>query len=82
MADFLVPRLNRGKRVYHAPLHPCTRRFQNPFAQPLVKAFSDNLRDAVARGVSTGAFWLTTFADVLSQASAERRASARRTGWS
>ena len=72
MADFRLPPLNAGERIYRALLHLYPARFRRAFAQDLVETFRDERRDADRRGIPAGAFWLTTLQDLVTQSFAER----------
>ena len=76
MADFRLPPLNVGERLYRALLHLYPARFRDAFDRDLIEAFRDQRRDASARRVPRPLFALTIVSDLLTQAFAERAASA------
>ena len=78
MADFRMPPLSGGERVYRALLHLYPARFRRAFRQDLIETFRDERRNAAQSGVSACAFWLATLRDVMTQGTAERMASAAR----
>jgi predicted permease len=78
MADFKMPPLSGGERVYRALLHLYPGRFRRAFKQDLIETFRDERRNASQSGVSASAFWLATLRDVMTQGTAERMASAAR----
>lgn len=82
MADFRLPPLNGGERVYRALLHLYPRRFRRAFSQELVEAFRDQRRAASRDGTPAPAFWAAILRDLTTQACAERFSTAwrRRTG--
>ncbi|HMI58630.1 MAG TPA: ABC transporter permease, partial [Gemmatimonadaceae bacterium] len=75
MADFRVPPLNAGERLYRALLHLYPSRFRDAFDRDLIEAFRDQRRDASERRVPQPLFALTIVYDVLTQALAERVSS-------
>ena len=75
MADFRLPSLNGGERLYRALLHLYPTPFRRAFGQELVEAFRDQRRDARSRGRSAWAFWADVLGDLATQALAERGAS-------
>lgn len=72
MADFRVPPLNGGERLYRVLLHLYPARFRRAFAQDLIEAFRDQRRDASEHCVPRAAFSFMIVHDVLTQAFAER----------
>ena len=75
MADFRLPPLNDGERLYRALLHLYPARFRRAFGQELVEAFRDQRRDARGRDQRASAFWAGVLRDLVTQAAAERCAS-------
>lgn len=75
MADFRLPPLNGGERLYRALLHLYPARFRRAFGQELVEAFRDQRRAARAHGESASRFWARVLGDLATQAAAERCAS-------
>src|SRR5205085_4711258 len=78
MADFRMPPLNRGERLYRALLRLYPARFRHAFAQDLVEIFRDQRRNAAKNRTPAMALWLATVRDVLIQGLAERAMSAAR----
>jgi putative ABC transport system permease protein len=76
MADFRLPPLNVGERLYRALLHLYPARFRDAFDRDLIEAFRDQRRDASERRVPRPLFALTIVHDLLTQALAERASSA------
>ena len=75
MADFRLPPLNAGERLYRALLHLYPARFRRAFGQELVEAFRDQRRHGHGRGQPATAFWADVLRDLATQAFAERCAS-------
>ncbi|MFI5242635.1 MAG: ABC transporter permease, partial [Gemmatimonadales bacterium] len=75
MADFRVPPLNGGERLYRVLLHLYPSRFRRAFAQDLIEAFRDQRRDASEHSVPRAAFSFMIVHDLLTQALAERASS-------
>ena len=75
MADFRVPALSVGERLYRALLHLYPARFRRAFDRDLIEAFRDQRRDAAQRPLSLAAFYISTVHDLLTQALAERASS-------
>lgn len=75
MADFRVPPLNRGERLYRVLLHLYPARFRRAFAQDLIEAFRDQRRDASEHRIPRAAFSFMIVHDLLTQALAERASS-------
>jgi putative ABC transport system permease protein len=75
MADFRVPPLSGGERLYRALLHLYPPRFRRAFARDLIEAFRDQRRDASQHRMPLPAFALMIVHDVLTQALAERASS-------
>ena len=71
MADFRLPPLNVGERLYRALLHLYPSRFRDAFDRDLIEAFRDQRRDASERRVPRPLFALTIALDLLTQAFAE-----------
>jgi putative ABC transport system permease protein len=78
MADFRLPALNVGERLYRALLHLYPSHFRLAFERDLVEAFRDQRRDAAERRVSLAAFYVMVVHDLLTQALAERASSVLR----
>src|SRR5690242_9298736 len=72
MADFRLPPLNGGERLYRALLHLYPARFRRAFGQELIEAFRDQRRDAQTHGQPASAFWASVLGDLITQALAER----------
>ena len=75
MADFRMPPLNGGERLYRALLHLYPARFRRAFKQELIETFRDQRRAAAQCNVSTAAFWIAVLRDVVAQGMAERIAT-------
>ncbi|MDQ2766804.1 MAG: ABC transporter permease, partial [Gemmatimonadota bacterium] len=75
MADFRLPPLNVGERLYRALLHLYPPRFRDAFDRDLIEAFRDQRRDASERRVPRPVFALMIAHDLLTQALAERASS-------
>jgi putative ABC transport system permease protein len=75
MADFRVPPLNVGERLYRLLLHLYPPRFRRAFDRDLIEAFRDQRRDASERRIPLPAFALMVLHDLLTQALAERASS-------
>jgi len=71
MADFRMPPLNTGERLYRALLRLYPPRFHHAFGQDLVETFRDQRRDARRHGIAPSRFWLTVVRDLAMQAFAE-----------
>jgi putative ABC transport system permease protein len=74
MADFRLPPLNGGERLYRALLHLYPARFRRAFGQDLVETFRDQRRHASREGAPARAFWLRILRDLAVQSAAERAA--------
>ncbi len=72
MADFRVPPLNIGERLYRVLLHLYPPRFRQTFDRDLIEAFRDQRRDASERRIPRAVFALMVVHDLLTQALAER----------
>jgi len=72
MADFRVPPLNGGERLYRALLHLYPRCFRLAFDRDLIEAFRDQRRAAAVRRTSRFVFAFVVVNDLLTQAIAER----------
>jgi putative ABC transport system permease protein len=72
MADFRVPPLNIGERLYRVLLHLYPPRFRQTFDRDLIEAFRDQRRDASQRRMPRAVFALMIVHDLLTQALAER----------
>jgi putative ABC transport system permease protein len=75
MADFRVPPLNIGERLYRVLLHLYPPRFRRAFDRDLIEAFRDQRRDAVRRRMPSAFFVVAVVYDLLTQALAERASS-------
>ena len=75
MADYRVPPLNAGERLYRVLLHLYPSRFRRAFDRDLIEAFRDQRRDAIRRRMPAFVFALAVTYDVLTQALAERASS-------
>ena len=72
MADYRVPPLNIGERLYRVLLHLYPPRFRRAFDRDLVEAFRDQRRDAARRRMPSIVFVIAIAYDLLTQALAER----------
>ena len=72
MADFRVPPLNIGERLYRVLLHLYPPRFRQTFDRDLIEAFRDQRRDASERRIPRAVFAFMVVHDLLTQALAER----------
>lgn len=75
MADFRLPPLNGGERLYRALLHLYPARFRRAFGQDLVETFRDQRRHAAREGAPATGFWLAILRDLAVQSAAERAAA-------
>jgi putative ABC transport system permease protein len=75
MADFRVPPLNIGERLYRVLLHLYPPRFRRAFDRDLIEAFRDQRRDAARRRMPSAFFVVAVLYDLLTQALAERASS-------
>ena len=75
MADFRVPPLNIGERLYRALLHLYPPQFRRAFDRDLIEAFRDQRRDAARRRMPSALFVIAVVYDLLTQALAERASS-------
>jgi putative ABC transport system permease protein len=75
MADFRVPPLNIGERLYRVLLHLYPPRFRRAFDRDLIEAFRDQRRDAARRRMAPALFLVIVVYDLLTQALAERASS-------
>ncbi|MEP7066391.1 MAG: ABC transporter permease [Gemmatimonadota bacterium] len=75
MADYRVPPLNIGERLYRALLHLYPPRFRRAFDRDLIEAFRDQRRDATQQRVPGPVFAIGVVYDLLTQALAERVSS-------
>ena len=75
MADFRVPPLNIGERLYRALLYLYPPRFRRAFDRDLIEAFRDQRRDAARRRMPSILFVIAIVYDLLTQALAERVSS-------
>ncbi|MGH7621012.1 MAG: ABC transporter permease, partial [Gemmatimonadaceae bacterium] len=75
MADFRVPPLNGGERLYRALLYLYPARFRRAFTQDLIEAFRDQRRAASEHRVPRAAFSFMIVHDLITQALAERASS-------
>jgi putative ABC transport system permease protein len=75
MADFRVPPLNLGERLYRALLHLYPPRFRRAFDRDLVEAFRDQRRNASEQHTPLPIFAFMIVHDLLTQALAERASS-------
>src|SRR5690242_6043813 len=71
MADYGLPPLDRGERLYRALLALYPPRFRRTFALDLVETFRDERRSARRDGMSPSQFWLEAIQDVVVHAAAE-----------
>jgi putative ABC transport system permease protein len=72
MADYRVPPLNIGERLYRVLLHLYPPRFRRAFDRDLIEAFRDQRRDAARRRMPSIVFVIAIVYDLLTQAIAER----------
>ena len=75
MADFRVPPLNMGERLYRVLLHLYPPRFRRAFDRDLIEAFRDQRRDASQHRTPWPVFAIMVVHDLLTQAIAERASS-------
>ncbi|HMA03613.1 MAG: ABC transporter permease [Gemmatimonas sp.] len=75
MADYRVPPLNLGERLYRLLLHLYPPHFRRAFDRDLIEAFRDQRRDASRRRVPAAAFAILVAYDLFTQALAERASS-------
>ncbi|HEY2897384.1 MAG TPA: ABC transporter permease [Gemmatimonadaceae bacterium] len=75
MADFRVPPLNIGERLYRVLLHLYPPQFRRAFDRDLIEAFRDQRRDAARRRTPSAVFVIVIVYDLLTQALAERASS-------
>jgi putative ABC transport system permease protein len=75
MADYRVPPLNIGERLYRALLHLYPPQFRRAFDRDLIEAFRDQRRDAARRRMPSIVFVIAIVYDLLTQALAERASS-------
>jgi putative ABC transport system permease protein len=75
MADYRVPPLNMGERLYRALLYLYPPRFRRAFDRDLIEAFRDQRRDAARRRMPSAVFVISVVYDLVTQALAERVSS-------
>jgi putative ABC transport system permease protein len=75
MADFRVPPLSIGERLYRALLYLYPPRFRRAFDRDLIEAFRDQRRDAARRRIPSILFVLAIVYDLVTQALAEQASS-------